>query len=247
MHLSPTPEQQALKDAVARFCREQITPERLQAWEREPRRIDAALLAGRRASSAGSASAVPEARGGSGLGPGRGGLRAAGVRPRADSAQRHQCHPRRRGRWRGSIRTAPSCRRSRAASAVVALAFDEQRRATRRASARTLSGGAAARGSAARSGTSPTACSADLHLVAAREGERRRRWSCVARRARRGARRCARFDGEEQAIVRYDDSAGRCAASTPAGQGAAALRALQRSRSRWRWRRWSAAWTRCST
>ena len=37
---TPTPEQQELKDAVARFCTEQITPERLTAWEREPRGID---------------------------------------------------------------------------------------------------------------------------------------------------------------------------------------------------------------
>ncbi len=41
MHPAPTAEQQALKDAVERFCREQITPERLRAWERAPRGIDA--------------------------------------------------------------------------------------------------------------------------------------------------------------------------------------------------------------
>src|SRR5262245_9023745 len=42
MQLSPTPEQQDILDAVERFCREQVTPERLLAWEREPRRIDTA-------------------------------------------------------------------------------------------------------------------------------------------------------------------------------------------------------------
>jgi len=41
MDLAPTPEQQAVKDAVERFCQKQVTPERLGAWEREPRRIDA--------------------------------------------------------------------------------------------------------------------------------------------------------------------------------------------------------------
>src|SRR5262249_34844807 len=41
MQLSPTPEQEALQEAVARFCREQVTPERLQAWQREPGGIDA--------------------------------------------------------------------------------------------------------------------------------------------------------------------------------------------------------------
>ncbi len=40
MHLSPTPEQQELKDAVRRFCDEQVTPERLAAWEKEPAGID---------------------------------------------------------------------------------------------------------------------------------------------------------------------------------------------------------------
>lgn len=41
MHPAPTAEQQEIKEAVERFCREQITPERLRAWEREPRGIDA--------------------------------------------------------------------------------------------------------------------------------------------------------------------------------------------------------------
>jgi alkylation response protein AidB-like acyl-CoA dehydrogenase len=40
MHLAHTPEQQELKDAVRRFCDEQITMPRLMAWEQEPRGID---------------------------------------------------------------------------------------------------------------------------------------------------------------------------------------------------------------
>ena len=40
MDLTYTPEQQELKDAVRRFCAEQITMPRLDAWEREPRGID---------------------------------------------------------------------------------------------------------------------------------------------------------------------------------------------------------------
>jgi hypothetical protein len=35
-----------LCDAVARFCTEQITPERLTAWQREPRGIDTAAWNG---------------------------------------------------------------------------------------------------------------------------------------------------------------------------------------------------------
>jgi len=42
MHLAPTPEQIELKAAVRRFCEEQVTPERLAAWEREERGIDEA-------------------------------------------------------------------------------------------------------------------------------------------------------------------------------------------------------------
>src|SRR5262245_50489173 len=44
MHLTPTPEQQELKDAVRRFCQEQITPERLVTWERDALSIDVGLF-----------------------------------------------------------------------------------------------------------------------------------------------------------------------------------------------------------
>jgi len=40
MFLAPTAEQQELKDAVRRFCQEQITPERLAAWDKQPAGID---------------------------------------------------------------------------------------------------------------------------------------------------------------------------------------------------------------
>jgi len=42
MHLAPTAEQSELKAAVRRFCAEQVTPERLAAWESEERGIDEA-------------------------------------------------------------------------------------------------------------------------------------------------------------------------------------------------------------
>src|SRR5215475_6466857 len=44
MRLAPTPEQQEVKDAVRRFCVEQITPERLLAWDRDPLSIDVMLF-----------------------------------------------------------------------------------------------------------------------------------------------------------------------------------------------------------
>src|SRR5258708_7635421 len=40
MRLSPTAEQQELKDAVRRFCAEQVTAERLAVWEKEPSGVD---------------------------------------------------------------------------------------------------------------------------------------------------------------------------------------------------------------
>ncbi len=67
MHLSPTTEQQELKDAVRRFCDEQITPERLAAWEKERRGLDDACW--RSIAALGwFGLGVPAAAGGSGLG-----------------------------------------------------------------------------------------------------------------------------------------------------------------------------------
>ncbi len=43
MYLSPTAEQQEIKDAVRRFCQERITAERLGAWEKEARGVDDAF------------------------------------------------------------------------------------------------------------------------------------------------------------------------------------------------------------
>jgi alkylation response protein AidB-like acyl-CoA dehydrogenase len=61
------PLEQALQEAVERFCREQVTPERLRAWEREPRGIDAG---GWRAIAdlGWFGLGLPEAHGGSGFG-----------------------------------------------------------------------------------------------------------------------------------------------------------------------------------
>jgi alkylation response protein AidB-like acyl-CoA dehydrogenase len=67
MHLAPTAEQQEIKEAVRRFCAEQVTPERLAAWEREPTGVDAACW--RAVSELGWLGlGVPVAAGGSGLG-----------------------------------------------------------------------------------------------------------------------------------------------------------------------------------
>lgn len=67
MNLAPTPEQQAIKDAVRRFASEQVTPERLAAWQRSAAGIDAETweqVAGLGWFGLG----LPVAAGGSGLG-----------------------------------------------------------------------------------------------------------------------------------------------------------------------------------
>jgi alkylation response protein AidB-like acyl-CoA dehydrogenase len=67
MYLAPTAEQQELKDAVRRFCLEQITPERLAAWDKEPGGIDDDCW--RQVTALGWLGlGLPPAAGGSGLG-----------------------------------------------------------------------------------------------------------------------------------------------------------------------------------
>ena len=67
MYLAATAEQQELKDAVRRFCTEQVTPEGLAVWEKEPTGID---TAGWRAVAdlGWLGLGLPTAAGGSGLG-----------------------------------------------------------------------------------------------------------------------------------------------------------------------------------
>jgi 3-oxocholest-4-en-26-oyl-CoA dehydrogenase beta subunit len=67
MDLEPTVEQRELKDAVRRFCAEQVTPQRLVAWQNEPRGIDAACWQ-MIASLGWFALGVPEVAGGIGRG-----------------------------------------------------------------------------------------------------------------------------------------------------------------------------------
>ena len=69
MHPEPTKEQQELMEAVERFCREQITPERLAAWEREPRGVDERSWRAM-AELGWFGLGLPESAGGSGLGSG---------------------------------------------------------------------------------------------------------------------------------------------------------------------------------
>ncbi len=67
MELAPSPEQQALTEAVRRFCDEQITAQRLVAWEQESAGVSDACW--RAAADLGWLGlGLPSAAGGSGLG-----------------------------------------------------------------------------------------------------------------------------------------------------------------------------------
>lgn len=222
MDLARTAEQQALADAVERFCREQLTAARLTAWQREPRGIDDASW--RAVAGLGwFGLALPEAHGGSGLGftelavllcecarglvPRRviNAIRAAWALARLEP-------------------TAPELARLAAGSAVLALALDERQARDPRHYTTAIDGGAAPTLRGEKSFV-PNGLSADWHLVAAREAAG---ISLVlvdgAATVGSGLRS---FDGEEQARVRYDGVALRRRIGAPGG-AAAALAGLQR-------------------
>jgi alkylation response protein AidB-like acyl-CoA dehydrogenase len=223
MQLTPTAEQQALKDAVERFCQDQVTPERLQAWERDAAGIDPPTW--RAIAALGwFGLGLPEERGGSGLGmvevacllqecarglvPRRviNAIRAGWALARLDPA-------------------APELDAVARGEQVVALALDErQARAPARFDTVVAGGGApTVRGE---KWYVANGLGADWHVVAGREGAAT---SLVLVRGADAQRRALRtFDGEEQAVVRYADTAVH-RRLTPAGEGASPLRDLRRA------------------
>jgi alkylation response protein AidB-like acyl-CoA dehydrogenase len=222
MDLARTADQQALADAVERFCQEQLTPERLTAWQREPRGIDDASW--RAIAELGwFGLALPEAQGGSGLGftelavllheCARGlvprsvinAIRAAWALARLEPA-------------------APELARLADGSAVLALAFDERGARDPRHYATAVDGSASLRVRGEKSFV-PNGLSADWHLVAAREAAG---VSLVLVDGTATAGSALRsFDGEEQARVRYDNAPVRRRIGASGG-AAAAFAALQR-------------------
>jgi alkylation response protein AidB-like acyl-CoA dehydrogenase len=199
MHLTPTPEQQELKDAVRRFCDEQITPERLAAWEKKARAIDDECW--RRIAALGwFGLGLPVAAGGSGLGlvevacvleecargliPRRviNAIRAAYVLAQLDA--RHRILP---ALVRGEQ--------------TVALAFDEQYVRdphTYATEVRSAAGGTVLNGE---KWYVADAAHSDWHIVAAREDDQVVLVIVSAERAQVSPLRT--FDGERQAVVRY--------------------------------------------
>jgi alkylation response protein AidB-like acyl-CoA dehydrogenase len=219
MQLAPTAEQQALMSAVERFCQEQVTPERLLAWEREPRRIDAACW--RAVGELGwFGLGVPESAGGSGLGL----VEVACVL--------HECArgliPRRvinaiRGGWALAHLdpTAPELGEIARGTRVAALALDERSATDPAAYTTTLESGRL-RGE---KWYVANGMSADYQIVAAREGQGLSLLWVAGEDSERQPLRT--FDGEEQAVVRYGSTPVRRRLG-PGGDAASALRALRR-------------------
>lgn len=220
MRLTPTPEQQELCDAVARFCQEQITAERLTAWQREPRGIDAACWQAI-AELGWFGLALPENAGGSGLGLvelamvlqecGRGLIPRSAINAMRAGWALARLEP-----------AAPELAAVANGRAVVALALDEQHARDPRHFATGIDGDTPPRVRGEKWYVA-NGMSADWHLVAGRDGGRVR-FAMVA--GERGQRRALRtFDGEEQAVVRYEDVAGeRLVGPRDAGAALASLR-----------------------
>jgi alkylation response protein AidB-like acyl-CoA dehydrogenase len=222
MHLSPTTEQQELKDAVRRFCDEQITPERLAAWEKEAGGIDEACW--RTIAELGwFGLGMPTAAGGSGLG-------LVEVACLLEECARGLIPRRVINAIRGAVAlaqldgAASQMTVARGAS-TVALAFDERDARDPATYATQL---VIHNGQACVTGEKwyvADAVLADWHIVAANEGA----GIALALVARDAAEiePLRTFDGERQAVVRYA-RAPVTRRLTAAGQGAEALGMIRR-------------------
>jgi alkylation response protein AidB-like acyl-CoA dehydrogenase len=220
MHPAHTPEQQELKDAVRRFCAEQITPARLAAWEREPRGIDERSWKAI-ADLGWFGLGLPVAAGGSGLGLVEVACLlqecARGLVPRSVIAAV-------RGGWAlaGLGADAPELAPVASGEQTVSLAFDEEKaRDPERYETRYDERGQRLRGAKCYvSG----AMSADFFLVPARAGDEIA--SFLVSREHVQLVPLRTFDGDRQAMVRFDEAAAR--RLTPPGQGPSAVARLRR-------------------
>ena len=225
MYLAPTPEQQELKDAVRRFCQEQVTPERLAVWDKTPTGVDEDCwhMVGQ---LGWFGVALPQAAGGSG----RGLVEVACVVEECARGLMPRCVINAIG---GALALAYLDQSSRylldvaRGEQTVTVACDEEL-ARDPAYYRTavVVEGVNVR-LAGQKWYVPDAGRADLHIVAARENGG---LSLVLIRSGDASITPLRaFDGERQAIVDYDGVPIE-ARLTPAGEGVQALRSIQRQR-----------------
>jgi alkylation response protein AidB-like acyl-CoA dehydrogenase len=222
MDLTHTPEQQELKDAVRRFCQEQITMLRLDAWDRTTRGIDEQSW-----QAIGALGwfglGVPATAGGSGLGLVECACLleecARGLVPRGVVAAI-------RGAW-ALARLAPEVAELAevvTGARTVTLACDEEGARDPARYTTRLEGGKNAR----LSGTKvfvPDGANADYFIVAAREGADAA--LCLTARAAAHCEPVRSFDGDRQAQVTFA-SASVLRRLTVAGAGGDALRLMQR-------------------
>ncbi len=223
MDLSPTQAQQELMDVVERFCREQVTPERLAAWQGQARGIDASCW--RAIADLGWLGvAIPEASGGSGLGLVDVACMlkecARGLIPQSVIGAV-------RGAWALSQLdpSAPELAAAARGESVVTLALDEQ--------SISKPEGYLTHVEKSSSGLLVTGCKwyvsnglhADYHIVAAQEDGTISLLLVGGGHATKEPLRT--FDGEEQAIVRYSRAPAVRRLGGPRG-AAAALQALCR-------------------
>jgi len=224
MHLAPTTEQQELKDAVRRFCAEQITPERLAAWDKEPAGIDQTCW--RLIAELGwFGLPVPAAAGGSGLGL----VEVACV---LEECARGLVPRRVINAIRGAVALtqldagSPELTDVARGIRTVTLACDER---SVRDPAQYATRVVADRGVLQVSGEKcyvADAAFADLHIVAAHEGSGVSLLLIPREAAQLAPLRA--FDGERQAVVRYIQATPARRLSA-AGHGGAALAAAQRT------------------
>ena len=223
MELQPSPEQQALTDAVRRFCDEQITPARLAAWDKESGGVDDTCW--RAAADLGWLGlGLPSSAGGSGLGL----VEVACVLAECARGLVPRCiiNAIRGGMLLSAL--APDSEHLAAVArgdARVTWALAERHGCTAAAWRTRLSSKTQPPRVSGEKWYVPDAAGADLHVVGARNARGVALVLVAGATATTSALRT--FDGERQAVVRYDD-APVVQRLTKGGAGESALAAVQR-------------------
>lgn len=223
MRLTPTAEQQELKDAVRRFCQEQVTPERLAAWEKTPAGVDESCW--RMVAELGwFGLGLPVSAGGSGLGL----VEVACMLEECGRGlvPRRVINAIRGGVALAQLDTANSHLAAAAhGEAIVTLAFDEENVRVPSAYRTRVTGSGGGARLTGEKWYVPEGTDAHLHIVAAREGGGV--WLVLVSSEHAKASPLRTFDGERQAVVRYN-GAPIMQRFGSAKQGMGALLAIQR-------------------